>query len=142
MTNQQEPEEDTLASSVYCGTRVLETVLVSLQDGEYIVRNLESKFIAAAPTQTEALDKADLYLSGYLRGSRDSREIIDVTVVRSGAIAETEQRPRATVEIETMAKGPAKVTVRVDGDDPAAAALECLRVWQLTTKALVEFDEA
>jgi len=45
-------------------------------------------------------------------------------------------RPKATVEIETMAKGAPKVTVRVDDDDPNAAAAMAFKVYVETVLAL------
>lgn len=39
-------------------------------------------------------------------------------------------RARVSIEIERMTKGPAKVSVRVDGDDSNAAALEALQVYE------------
>jgi len=47
-------------------------------------------------------------------------------------------RPKASVEIETMAKGTPKVTVRVDDDNPWSAASQALLVYQDTVKNLDE----
>lgn len=49
-------------------------------------------------------------------------------------------RSKATVEIETMAKGTPKVTVRVDDDDPNHAAEVALSIYSRMTWAL-EHDE-
>lgn len=58
-------------------------------------------------------------------------------LIHSGATAETPLRAKATVEIESMTKGPPKVTVRVDDDDPDTAAQECLRVYNSTVQSVV-----
>lgn len=50
-------------------------------------------------------------------------------------------RPRVSVEIETMARSPAKVSVRIDGTDAEAVAAEALAVYQSTVRALSEFEQ-
>lgn len=46
-----------------------------------------------------------------------------------------------SVEIETMARGPAKVTVRVDDDDPNVAAFEAFELYRKLVKQLAKFEE-
>lgn len=50
-------------------------------------------------------------------------------------------RARVTVEIESMARGPAKVTVRVDGDDSDTTAAEAYRVYEETRNKINELEK-
>jgi hypothetical protein len=47
----------------------------------------------------------------------------------SAVVIET-PRPRVSIEIERMTKGPAKVSVRIDGDDSEAVAQEVFRIYE------------
>lgn len=56
------------------------------------------------------------------------------------AVVVEQPRARVSVEIETMARGPAKVTVRVDGDTTEEAAREALATYQSTVRELYKFE--
>lgn len=49
-------------------------------------------------------------------------------------------RPRVSVEIETMARGPAKVTVRIDGTDAEAVSAEAFATYRSMVRALSDFE--
>lgn len=50
-------------------------------------------------------------------------------------------RSRVSVEIERMTKGPAKVSVRIDGDDSIQVAAEALATYQNLVNDLAEETE-
>ena len=45
-------------------------------------------------------------------------------------------RSRVTVEVERMSRGPAKVSIRIDGEDSDACAAEALGVYTRMTEAV------
>lgn len=63
-----------------------------------------------------------------------------MTPGRSTATVETPARPAATVEIESMTKGPPKVTVRIDNDDPFVASSRAFAVYVQTVEQLAEWQ--
>lgn len=62
---------------------------------------------------------------------------------KSGTSAVVIESPRArvSVEIERMTRGPAKVSVRVDGEDSEAAAREALRIYGALVNGVNVFGE-
>lgn len=51
-------------------------------------------------------------------------------------------RPRVSIEIERMTKGPAKVSVRIDGDSSTAVAEETFSVYSQLTAQLAALEAA
>jgi hypothetical protein len=64
----------------------------------------------------------------------------ETKTLTTGVLVET-RRPTCTVEIETMSKGPPKVTVRIDADDPDEARDTAVRIYNETNVALAAFEE-
>ncbi len=52
----------------------------------------------------------------------------EIKTITTGVLVET-RRPSCTVEIETMSKGPPKVTVRIDSDNPNEARDTAVRIY-------------
>ncbi len=56
----------------------------------------------------------------------------------TSAVVVESPRARVSIEIERMSKGPAKVSVRVDGDDSESVAREALHIYGALVIALDE----
>lgn len=54
----------------------------------------------------------------------------EIRAIPSSTVVLEVPRSRATVEIERMTKGPAKITVRIDGDDTEKLAEEALSIYE------------
>lgn len=60
---------------------------------------------------------------------------------RTSAILVEAPRSRVSVEVERMARGPAKVTVRIDGDNSEAVAQEVLSIYQLMVREVSTIED-
>jgi len=64
----------------------------------------------------------------------------DTSNTGASAVVVEAPRARVSVEIETMSKGPAKVTVRVDGEYTEAVAEEALSTYQYMVRELATIE--
>lgn len=58
----------------------------------------------------------------------------------ASAVVIESPRPRVSVEIERMSKGPAKVSVRIDGEDSEVVGREALKIYASLAYAVEKLE--